>query len=249
MERKQISKTLRFEVFKRDKFTCQYCGQSSPDVVLEVDHINPVSNFGDNQIMNLITSCRDCNRGKGKRRLSDSYEIKKQNAQLKELSDRREQLEFMIQWREDLKQIDETYISIISKLFKDKTGFGVAEAGREKVLKIISEFGFNEALLCSELSIKQYAVFGDKERAQRAFDYIGRIAYTKNKQQSNPELRYANIINSILERRRVYSNKEYLLELFYGISEEQFEKIISTAKNSYDWARFIYLVKEMVGDN
>lgn len=34
-KRKSISKKLRFEVFKRDGFTCQYCGRMAPDVVLE----------------------------------------------------------------------------------------------------------------------------------------------------------------------------------------------------------------------
>lgn len=67
--RKPITKKLRFEVFKRDAFTCQYCGRMAPDVILDVDHINPVSNGGDNDIVNLITSCKDCNRGKGKRKL------------------------------------------------------------------------------------------------------------------------------------------------------------------------------------
>lgn len=52
--RKPITKKLRFEVFKRDAFTCQYCGRMVPDVILEVDHINPVANGGDNDIMNLI---------------------------------------------------------------------------------------------------------------------------------------------------------------------------------------------------
>ena len=37
-ERKPLSKKIRFEVFKRDAFTCQYCGQMAPDVLLEVDH-------------------------------------------------------------------------------------------------------------------------------------------------------------------------------------------------------------------
>ena len=60
-KRKNISKKIRFEIFKRDKFTCQYCGQEAPDVVLNVDHINPVKNGGDNNITNLITSCFDCN--------------------------------------------------------------------------------------------------------------------------------------------------------------------------------------------
>ena len=63
-KRKAIGDKLRFEVFKRDNFKCQYCGMSAPDVVLNVDHIDPVSNGGENNILNLITSCRDCNSGK-----------------------------------------------------------------------------------------------------------------------------------------------------------------------------------------
>ena len=78
-----ISKKQRFEVFKRDNFTCQYCGRMAPDVVLEINHINPISNNGNNDILNLITSCFDCNRGKGKRKLSENEEIKKQQEQLK----------------------------------------------------------------------------------------------------------------------------------------------------------------------
>lgn len=64
-ERKPISQKTRFEVFKRDSFRCQYCGQSPPAVVLEVDHFEAVAAGGSNDIDNLITSCADCNRGKG----------------------------------------------------------------------------------------------------------------------------------------------------------------------------------------
>lgn len=69
-ERKPISKRLRFEIFKRDGFVCQYCGGHPPDAVLEIDHISPVANGGDNSMDNLVTSCFDCNRGKGKIELS-----------------------------------------------------------------------------------------------------------------------------------------------------------------------------------
>ena len=31
-ERKQVSKKIRFEFFKRDNFTCQYCGRKAPQV-------------------------------------------------------------------------------------------------------------------------------------------------------------------------------------------------------------------------
>lgn len=69
--RKGISQKLRFEVFKRDGFTCQYCGSTPPSAVLEIDHISPVSAGGDNSQGNLITACFDCNRGKAARSLTD----------------------------------------------------------------------------------------------------------------------------------------------------------------------------------
>lgn len=58
--RTPIPKKLRFEVFKRDSFKCQYCGKSAPEVVLHVDHIKPVAEGGTNEITNLITACADC---------------------------------------------------------------------------------------------------------------------------------------------------------------------------------------------
>lgn len=61
---RRIGKKLRFEVFERDNFTCQYCGRSAPDTVLHVDHIRPVSQGGGDDIANLITSCMACNLGK-----------------------------------------------------------------------------------------------------------------------------------------------------------------------------------------
>ncbi len=64
MERKSLSKRTRFEVFKRDGFACQYCGSHPPDVILEVDHVVPVADGGDDDEGNLVTSCFNCNRGK-----------------------------------------------------------------------------------------------------------------------------------------------------------------------------------------
>lgn len=63
-KRKATSKRLRFEVFKRDAFTCQYCGAQPPNVVLVCDHINPVKLGGLTTIDNLVTSCEACNQGK-----------------------------------------------------------------------------------------------------------------------------------------------------------------------------------------
>lgn len=64
-QRNRITKKVRFAVLQRDNFTCQYCGAHGPGVVLEVDHIIPISKGGTSDMDNLITACFDCNRGKG----------------------------------------------------------------------------------------------------------------------------------------------------------------------------------------
>jgi len=62
--RRSLSVRTRFDVFKRDNFQCRYCGRRSPEVVLEVDHVVPFCEGGDDDPINLTTSCWECNSGK-----------------------------------------------------------------------------------------------------------------------------------------------------------------------------------------
>lgn len=65
-----VGKKVRFEVFKRDGFTCVYCGRNPPTVILQCDHVIAVSKGGGDEIENLATSCEDCNSGKSNRDLA-----------------------------------------------------------------------------------------------------------------------------------------------------------------------------------
>lgn len=105
-----VSKKIRFEVLKRDKFTCQYCGAEAPDVILHVDHIHPASKGGGDEIMNLVVSCKDCNLGKKARTLDDDMILKKRKRQLDELQERREQIEMMAEWQRSLLDIDQVAV-------------------------------------------------------------------------------------------------------------------------------------------
>lgn len=69
-KRKSLSKKTRFDVFKRDGFTCVYCGGQPPKVILHCDHVVAVANGGENEIDNLVTACDACNMGKGARELT-----------------------------------------------------------------------------------------------------------------------------------------------------------------------------------
>jgi 5-methylcytosine-specific restriction endonuclease McrA len=56
---------LRFEIFQRDNFTCQYCGRTKKvGIKLVIDHKVPVSKGGTDSPENLITACDECNLGK-----------------------------------------------------------------------------------------------------------------------------------------------------------------------------------------
>lgn len=62
--RQPIPRKLRHQVFQRDGYRCRECGASKDETSLEIDHIVPVAKGGTNDIDNLQTLCRECNRMK-----------------------------------------------------------------------------------------------------------------------------------------------------------------------------------------
>lgn len=57
----------RFNVYARDRNTCQYCGQSFTRSELNLDHVVPRSQGGTSAWDNVVCSCLRCNRRKGGR--------------------------------------------------------------------------------------------------------------------------------------------------------------------------------------
>jgi hypothetical protein len=177
MSRKPISKKVRFEVFKRDSFTCQYCGKKSPDVVLNVDHIHPVKKGGGNDILNLITSCFDCNSGKKAIPLSDDTAIKKQQKQLEELQDRREQLEMLMKWREGLMdlvdmQVDK-YVTYIENYMPN---YVVKDHYKLEIKKWIKKYNPEIIFESIDESAERYLRFGnDGATVESAEMYLSKI--------------------------------------------------------------------------
>lgn len=83
--------SLRFKVFNRDGFTCQYCGKHPPEVVLECDHVIPKSKGGQDTEDNLLTACFACNRGKSSTPIDSPIPTVIDRAAL--LAEKRKQLE------------------------------------------------------------------------------------------------------------------------------------------------------------
>lgn len=120
-KRKAINKKLRFEIFKRDNFTCQYCGRKAPDVILQIDHLKPVARGGKNDILNLVTSCIECNQGKGAREISDASILKQKQHQAEILSARLEQIEMLRDWHIELANQTNAEIEAVNSLYLSLT--------------------------------------------------------------------------------------------------------------------------------
>ncbi len=57
----------RANIYARDEYTCQYCGDSHPTNDLTFDHVVPVAQGGRKDWENIVTCCVSCNRRKGGR--------------------------------------------------------------------------------------------------------------------------------------------------------------------------------------
>ena len=66
-QRSKMTPALKKAILERDSYTCQNCGNSiykEPNLLLEIDHIVPVSKGGKTEPDNLQTLCWRCNRSK-----------------------------------------------------------------------------------------------------------------------------------------------------------------------------------------
>ena len=228
-KRKNLSKSVRFEVFKRDSFKCQYCGKSAPDVVLEVDHIIPVSKGGDNDISNLITACFDCNRGKRDKKLTDNQSAKLQKEELDKLNARREQLEMIAEWRKELLNLMNESIDKIVEIINQEFYLDIhlTDYGRRNFSKCIKKYGFRETLNSSLIA---YGKYNDIETA---FNKIEGILYMRKLEYENPEKAVYVRLLSLVKRRFNYYNHKVaycLIDKLYanGYDEYYFDEELIT---------------------
>ena len=162
-----ITKKLRFEVFKRDGFRCVYCGKCPPEVILEIDHIDPKSKGGKDDINNLITACFDCNRGKRNiplskvpPKLSDNLNVlKEQESQI------REYRKFINKINQRKKKDIESVDKIYQKAFE---GWQLSENFKNiKLKKFLEKLPKHEVIEAMELAVDRLP--GKRDQAVKYF--------------------------------------------------------------------------------
>ncbi len=65
--KKHIVRFSRANIFLRDQFVCQYCGEKFNKAHLTLDHVIPIVQGGRKCWENIVTACKPCNQRKGGR--------------------------------------------------------------------------------------------------------------------------------------------------------------------------------------
>jgi hypothetical protein len=241
-KRKQIPKRVRFEVFKRDSFCCQYCGESAPSVVLHVDHIKPVSKGGTNDLINLVTSCQGCNSGKSNIELSDNSALEKQKEHLKALGEKQDQVEMMISWRESLMSLDDDLTDSVISIVDDWVGESrTSDYFRSEIKKTIKKHGYPSACDCVDNALDGFS-FPMVEDDSQLSDFLKKVLKNtkyigKSKDTAKSSIGY---IRGILKNRGVAFGDAKFYTRFEEarLSMSELEKVKDIAKKSDNITQF-----------
>jgi len=255
-KRKGLSKKIRFEVFKRDSFTCQYCGSKAPDVLLHIDHIKPVAKGGDNDLLNLITACQGCNSGKSDRELDDSTVIKKQRDQLEALQERKEQIEMMFDWQKALLELNDNVVDQLSNYWAELIpGFHFNENGLRKLRQLQKKYEIDEIMHAMKIAVDQYLRYEDgkptSDSVELASSKLAGICSIRRTEQDDPDFARLFYIRGILRNRLGYFNEVTgmnLLKEAYaaGIPVENLE---THAKEVHTWTQWRDEIYEILEDD
>ncbi|WP_417913879.1 HNH endonuclease [Candidatus Electronema sp. JM] len=253
-ERKPITKKTRFEVFKRDSFKCQYCGAKAPEVVLHVDHIKPVSKGGNNDLLNLVTSCISCNLGKSDKTLDDNAVVSKTREQMEELQDRREQLEMMMEWKEGLRDLNQDILDRLCDFWhKLAPGYIVNDNGQQNIKKWLRKFSLDEIMSAMDIAAESYLKFNDNgsvtsESWEEAFAKIPGICRVEQDSKENPDLKDIYYIRGIARNRCGYFDNHKALDWLkaarsWDIEIDELKQIACDCRN---WSDFLGKISEAI---
>lgn len=171
--RKAISKKTRFEVFKRDSFTCQYCGAHPPSVILHVDHIHPVALGGVNHMDNFVTACEPCNQGKAARSLADiPQSLKDKSTQIKEREEQIKGYQSVMDGKRNRLEEEAEYVREIYERFNK--GFTITDSAMVSVRTFIEKLGKHEVANAMERAVTR-----PSKHSGGSFKYFCGICWNK----------------------------------------------------------------------
>jgi len=236
-----LTKKTRFTVFERDGFTCQYCGRKPPEIILNADHIVSRKDGGDDDIDNLITSCRDCNIGKFSKSLPKKpNQYKKKIADLKEKTS---QLEGYYEYLKNKNAEDLKKLNIFNKAWQDSfPDEHLTDKGLRAINKLLHTYTADQIFEAIKIT-------GEAGKdAEAAFPYMHGVLKNLKLKQDNPE--------AYEEKREIYKIRMKLMYKYPYYNDRLFWKWVNDGalareininmEEAESWSNLKYLMEELL---
>lgn len=177
--------SLRFKIFERDNFTCQYCGQKPPNVVLHVDHIHPKSKGGGDEELNLITSCQSCNLGKKDKILKNPKKIDV-SQEIENLKEAENQIKEYYKYLKKITKHKENnpIIDLICEVWTENSGgvFALSNSGKKDIKNLLRTNLAEDIIEAIKISWENSRIKDDQK-----FKYMCGVLRNLKLKRENPE--------------------------------------------------------------
>ena len=173
--------TVRFEVFKRDNFTCRYCGRRTPEAILEIDHICPLSAGGTDDLENLATSCYECNRGKAARLLTDVPPESDLHEKAVLIAEQERQAAELAYWRAKQREREDKELDALEARWFERwaDSQGYAYWQRPSVRRFLRQLGYGEVEDILEYVNAVARPWGSRSHRESAWAYFVSVCARK----------------------------------------------------------------------
>jgi hypothetical protein len=181
--------------------------------------------------------------GKGPRELDDSTALKKQVDQLKLINERKEQIQMMAKWREELANIEDEKREIVAdqidsyldpKYESKSQSYRINEDYRINVIgKLVRKYSLEEIFDAIDRASRYLRDIFSLEDVEKFLEYIPKIAYWERTHRENPELAECAKLSSIARKKwyTTYSQQNAYKEIVrarrvFELSFKDIERLI-----------------------
>ena len=246
-------KRIKFEVFEKDSFKCQFCGTGAPIVTLQLSRINDTQQ-SDNWLDTafLSTSCKVC---ENKKTASDQNTQRNGFISIDELEERLQQLKMLINWRKGMLNIRKQQLANLVRYWENKVpGYSVDNDQKKYILTYITKYSCDEIRSAMDMAADKFFVQHPdgtivNSSVLNAFGKVPEICSTKseliNAHESDGLLsileQIKNNITGFFDPRRASQWLNYARSW-----EVQIEHLFQMASSIQSWTEFSVNIDKMV---
>jgi hypothetical protein len=246
-------KRIKYEVFEKDSFKCQFCGKGVPLVTLQLIRIQDTQQNDEwLDTAFLSTSCKICEKKKSgvdEKILNNGY------LSIDELEERLQQLKMLINWRRGMLNIRKQQLAnLVSYWEKKLPGFSVDNDQKKFMATYISKYSSDEIKSAMDMAVDKFIKYSDdgildKNSIRTAFAKIPDICLTKTEIVSTHESDGLQRIHDQLKSNidGFFDSRRANQWLSYARSwEVQIEDLYKMATSVRSWTQFSVNIDNMV---